>query len=219
MENCDDAELAALIKQQAGRYRAPSGLQQRIAADLAQATAAPRTVMPAPSVWQRWFGMGAAFAAGIAMAVALSLFFGSQGGQDRLVQQVVDSHVRSLMVAHLSDVASSDQHTVKPWFDGKLDFAPPVQDLAAAGFPLAGGRLDYLAERPVAALIYRHRLHVINLFIWPASGPSPFVAVSTVRQGYNVKSWQDDGMQFWLVSDVQAADLASFEKLLRGKSG
>ena len=128
---------------------------------------------------------------------------------DIVAEEVVSSHIRSLMANHLSDVASSDQHTVKPWFTGKLDFAPVVKDLAAQGFPLIGGRLDYLDNHPVAALIYKRRQHTINLFIWPSeqrdSDPQ-----SITMKGFNVLHWTRGHMTYWTVSDVNARDLEEF---------
>jgi len=212
----EDVELAALVKAQATYYEAPQSLRDRIGVDLAKA--APRAHRWAE--WQQWLGMGAAFACGVMLSVAITFFYGVSGQQDRLAAQVIDGHVRSLMVAHLSDVASSDQHTVKPWFNGKLDFSPPVWDLATEGFPLIGGRLDYIDERPVAALVYRHRLHTINVFVWPARSNPSVASSSTSRNGFNVTSWRDEGMQFWAVSDINSADLQRFGQLLRkqGKS-
>jgi anti-sigma factor RsiW len=117
------------------------------------------------------------------------------------------------MVNHLTDVGSSDQHTVKPWFAGKLDFAPTVKDLAAQGFPLVGGRLDYVAGRPAAALVYQRRKHVINAFSWPAASSSPQATITT--KGYNVVHWTRGGMAWWLVSDVNRSDLETLARLLR----
>jgi anti-sigma factor RsiW len=186
---------------------------------MAAALAAATPKKPAPrshSPWQFWWGMGVAFAAGAMLVVGITTIqrTGSPT-QDQLVGEVVDSHVRSLMASHLSDVASTDQHTVKPWFDGKVDFSPPVHDLASEGFPLVGGRMDYIDGHPVAALIYKARLHVINVFVWPVRDKAPALSVASARQGYNVQGWQADGMQFWAVSDVAAPDLQNFERLLQ----
>ncbi|MBV1795873.1 anti-sigma factor [Siccirubricoccus sp. G192] len=143
------------------------------------------------------------------------------GAATELRREVVAGHVRSLLGAsHLADVASSDRHTVKPWFAGRLDFSPPTPDLAEAGFPLAGGRLDYLDGRAVAALVYRRRGHVINVFVWPdaaagtSTAPRRMDAAGAARDtGHAVVHWTQDGMAFWAVSDLNAAELADFARL------
>jgi anti-sigma factor RsiW len=124
-----------------------------------------------------------------------------------VTREVVDSHVRSLLAAHLVDVESTNQHTVKPWFAGKLDFAPEVRDLSNAGFTLVGGRLDYLHSRTVAALVYRRRQHTINVFVWPAHEPERGPRTEE-RDGYHVVSWVRGGMAWWAVSDLNAGELA-----------
>ncbi len=140
-----------------------------------------------------------------ALAASLFLVMGPLQNNTSLQDEIVAGHVRSLLANHLTDVATSDQHTVKPWFNGKIDFSPPVVDLAPQGFPLVGGRVDYIGGRVVAALIYRRNGHLINIFIWPASA----VATTTSsRDGYNMTSWSRDGLMFSAVSDVSADDLA-----------
>ncbi|MBA3356983.1 MAG: anti-sigma factor [Pyrinomonadaceae bacterium] len=119
------------------------------------------------------------------------------------------------MANHLTDVPSSDQHTVKPWFDGKLDFAPPVTDLTAQGFPLVGGRLDYISNRPVAALVYQRRQHFINLFIWLSTNDSESGNKIMTRQGYNLIRWNQSGMTYWAVSDLNLNELQEFAQAVQ----
>jgi anti-sigma factor RsiW len=129
-------------------------------------------------------------------------------------QEVVTSHIRSLMANHLMDVVSTDQHTVKPWFDGKLDFAPPVRDLAKEGYPLVGGRMDYLEHRTVAVLVYHRALHPINLYVWPAADNRGLPVQQQTIQGYNVLSWKNDGFEFRAVSDLNTDELRDFVHLV-----
>ncbi len=167
------------------------------------------------------------FAAKTIMAIAastllaMSFFFGqamsTKDAPDQIAGEVVSAHVHSLMVGHLSDIASSDRHTVKPWFDGKLDFSPQVKDLSAAGFPLVGGRLDYIGSRSVAALVYKHRKHVINLMQWPVSESDGKPTFST-RRGYQMYTWTASGIKHWLISDLNGGDLQKFVNLLLNKS-
>lgn len=164
-----------------------------------------------------WGGAAAAAVVLVALIVRGVLPFGPPTG-DLTAREVVDDHLRSLTANHLTDVLSSNQHTVKPWFDGRLNFTPPVEDLGAQGFPLVGGRLDYLDNRPVAAVVYRRREHVINLFISPAEHAADALPVSQVRWGYNIVHWTKSGMAYWAASSVSGAELEKFAQLVRDES-
>ena len=181
-------------------HRAPENLRRAIIAGLG-AKAPQKRRAPA------WWRDGASFGLGAALAAALA-FLVITPAQPDLIDQVVAGHVRALQPGHLEDVVSTDQHTVKPWFDGRLDFAPPVKDLAAKNFPLLGGRLDYLAGRPVAALAYGRDKHIIDLFIWP--GSDSLIPTNAARNGYNAVHWSSGGMNFWAVSDLEAGELRRF---------
>jgi anti-sigma factor RsiW len=193
-------------------YNAPPRLRRQIRASVMGEN---RSTRRNPFGWWLSPRLGISAATVAIVALLVVLLAGRESADDRLAQEVTASHVRSLMVAHLTDIASSDQHTVKPWFQGKLDFTPQVIDLAERGFPLVGGRLDYLQGRPVAALVYQRHQHLINLFIWPTSASSASSEKTTVRQGYNLIHWTASGMAFWAASDLNRAELNEFVQLLK----
>ncbi len=210
---------SARLAQEAPRYQAPAHLRQALEARFAPApqaapVALPRAA-PAPPRWRmaggRMAGWRPAIGAG-GLALAASLALALWPGPDRMPDAVVSGHIRALQPGHLLDVPSTDQHTVKPWFDGRLDYAPPVRDLAAHGFPLQGGRLDVLEGRPVAALVYGRRQHAIDLYVLP--GHSAAGGTGAIN-GYNFIDWSENGMRFWAVSDVSANELAEFVRLWR----
>jgi anti-sigma factor RsiW len=194
------------------RFKAPPELQQRIRFAL---RAEAKNEKPAPTVPRRWFNAAAALAIAALALLFVLPFVQNRRADDLVAREVLAGHIRSLMADHLADVASSDQHTVKPWFDGRLDSAPPVRDLTTDGFPLVGGRLDYLDGKPAAALVYRHRKHLINLFVGPADASGSGADSTTTRKGYNVRHWVAGDMSFWLVSDLEMTELAALEALLR----
>lgn len=167
-------------------------------------------IVPAPQ-WS-WLALAATIIAAAIVAVNLVPRLQRSSGNQLLATQLIASHVRSLMASHLTDVASSDQHTVKPWLDTKLDFAPPVFDLVSDGFPLIGGRLDYIQSRPVAALVYQRRKHFINLFIWPAESVTTVSNKTMSHQGYQLVQWIDGDFNYWAVSDVNENDLQLFKQ-------
>ncbi|MEP7070198.1 MAG: hypothetical protein ABI789_13200 [Usitatibacter sp.] len=214
MTQKNDPTAEPMIARDATYYRAPDALGSRIRASLAAEARSEARSQVRPTLW-RWGGIAAAFAAVGVLSWNVALLQARGSDEDRLAREVVTAHVRSLMVeSHLNDVASTDQHTVKPWFAGKLDFAPAVADLAASGFALAGGRLDYVNGRPVAALTYRHRLHVVNVFEWPATDARDQAPRSIALQGYAVVHWTRSGIEHWAISDVAGADLVTLAELL-----
>jgi anti-sigma factor (TIGR02949 family) len=185
-------------------YReAPERLRARVAGSV-QRTGSMRRL-------QAW---AAAAVVVLAIGGGISLVRSVGVAGDTVAADVVDAHVRSLMAEHLFDVRSTDQHTVKPWFLGKLDFSPPVVDLAGAGFPLVGGRLDYISGRPAAALVYQRQKHTINVFISPTSASGAGLTQWTIR-GFHVRHWLRDGMSFWAVSDLNDAELTDFAQALQ----
>ena len=206
-------ELLALsehLRQDVPRVAASEALRARVRSRIAAAaTPDEHPAQPAP-----WWNRAprrrvASFGAGFALAASLALVWVLPGA-DGLADAVVAGHIRALQPGHLMDVASTDQHTVKPWFDGRLDFAPPVKDLKAEGFPLAGGRLDYVGGRPVGVLVYQRRQHAIDLFVWPDTGRIGAGPADGVRSGYLFRRWSQGGMMFWAVSDVSAQELDDF---------
>ena len=184
-------------------YRAPDALRARIEAMAAPEPARPKRVAAA-APW----ALSGGFAA-LAATLAVMLV---QPTTQALEVQLVDNHVRSTLAQHLVDVETSDRHTVKPWFNGKIDFAPPVVDLAPQGFPLVGGRLDYLDNRVVAALVYRRNKHVVNLFVWPAKHGVIPARDAAPPAGYSIVHWTQGPLQFWAVSDVEPRDLEAFHQ-------
>ena len=193
-------------------FHAPADLRARIRSAIKEADPEPRR----PSFW-KWNWTPALATALVLVAIlitSLTLWRTSATNDDLLAKEMVSAHIRSMMASHITDVPSSDQHTVKPWFDGKLDFAPPVTDLAAQGFPLIGGRLDYADGRPIAALVYQRRQHVINLFVFPTKDADSQNKILD-RQGYNVIHWNKAGMTFWAVSDVNVGELQAFATALQ----
>ena len=221
--NLDDEELSALIRQHATHHSAPDSLRAGIRTHiaLAEAARASQPVSMHKPWWQAigWRSATAGAAVGMALTLVLSMVivprFEAQLANPSLEDELVGDHVRSMGMGPLIEVASSDRHTVKPWFQGKLDYAPPVPDLSAAGFPLLGGRVERVGGKAVAALTYAHDQHIINVFVWPAGrGQAPQVAV---RKGFNLQHWSDSAMQVWVVSDAEAGEIEHFSVAWRGQ--
>ncbi len=203
------------LKQDALSFKAPDELRRRIKAELPLPdTSAPRLVNLNWS-WN-WLTTVMSGAAAICLVLLVGVLSTRSSSEHALSEEVVSGHVRSLMADHVMDVASTDQHTVKPWFNGKLDFSPPVKDLAAKDFPLVGGRLDYIGGRSVAALVFHRNKHTINLFIWPAKEADSKPVVISAAQGYHLIRWSDVGMVFWAVSDLNEKELMEFADLYSG---
>ena len=222
-EHAAQRALRAALRNDALYFRPSEDFATRARAAL-RATAATagaagptRPAKGFPWIFRPWLPAGAA--AALLAVIAITFFRLGPGApgpsaDELLAREVVASHIRSLMPGHLTDVPSSDQHTVKPWFNGRLDFSPPVKDLATEGFSLAGGRLDYLAGRPIAALVYGRRQHIINLMVWPAPREADRSPTAEIRQGYHLLRWTRDGMNYWAVSDLNENELREFVSLV-----
>jgi anti-sigma factor (TIGR02949 family) len=206
--------LRSGVRAHAQYHAAPAGLEQRIRGRLGlgdASAATPGRHAPWRSPFTRWLELGAVAAATAAVTWFGALQYAYRAPDVALAEQVVVGHARAVLTSHVVDIETSDQHSVKPWLSSRLDFSPPVVDLASEGFPLVGGRLDYLDHRPVAALVFRAREHVIDLYVWPdASSPRGQSTRTLAKQGYNVVHWSDAGMQYWAISDLNAAELATF---------
>jgi anti-sigma factor RsiW len=190
------------------RYTAPPSLRQRIEASLPQTKSADVVPLPSRRSLLRGFAMGSAVSA-LAATGLVAIVLRNDDAQ-RIESEVVSAHLRSLQAGHLIDVVSTDQHTVKPWFNGKLDVSPPVVDLTAQGFTLIGGRLDYLDARAIGAVVYKRRQHVINLFVAQTANTERKPATMETMQGFNVRRWREQGMNFWAVSDIGPDELTEF---------
>lgn len=197
-----------LLSAEGVRHAAPESLSRRVAAlpELAPKTANENRI-------PRWLGpaLGGALAASLA-----TVAFVPPSSSSIVDQEIVSSHVRSLQPGHLTDVQTTNQHIVKPWFNGRIDFSPPVPELADQGFPLAGGRLDSIDGKTVAAIVYHRRLHTVNLFVWPAKDSADRVFV---KDGFAVKEWSRNGLRFAAISDIPATELQQFHKLFEQRSG
>jgi len=220
----DDDELSSQIRQHATRYTAPDGLRAGIRAQVALADAG-RAARPR----QRWFGFGAlsfahfgwrtasvSFALGLACALIVLPAVQRMDLNQPMDAELVTDHVRALKVGRLTDVVSTDRHTVKPWFQGRLDYAPPVFDLAGDGFPLLGGRIEHVRGNVVATLAYARDRHMIDVFVWPSETKT--TPVRSVNKGFNVLHWADGSMQYWAVSDVEGAELERFAQLWQAQA-
>jgi anti-sigma factor RsiW len=197
------------LRSEARRYRAPPQLQERIRQAIAPRPRAFANLRRFTSGWQP-IAVAASLMLTVALSSGITADYLGTASDNRVVDDVIASHIRSLMADHLIDVASSDRHTVKPWFNGKLDVSPPAVDLAASGFPLLGGRLDYVDERPCAALVYRHDKHVINVMVWAHDGGNTAATESYSRQGYNLIHVAGDALDYWVVSDLNRSELNEF---------
>ena len=219
-DHAQQSRISAHLRQGAHYIDAPLDLISRIQSALPQDS--PR--LARSKYWNifrdwdiNWQNMGAAMATLLAALWSVGLYMALPTAGQQLAAEVIASHARSLQIDHLFDVASSDQHMVKPWFNGKLDFSPPVTDLAAQGFPLAGGRLDYLDGHPVAALIYRRNQHPINLYMWPSAGKDSMRKQRDSR-GYHLLHWNSNGMEYWVISDVAENELEHFAEIMQSLS-
>jgi anti-sigma factor RsiW len=215
LRDCDSCALARenlrALKQAAhsAYFRAPEDLRESVLTAVRASDPIPQNVVVRRAS-RSWITTGLGLAAGLLFGFFVAQNLYRHSNEQKLLDQLTDSHVRSLIGTHLTDVISSDQHTVRPWFEGKLDFAPPVEDLSGQGFPLVGGRVEYIDGRAVAALVYERRKHFINLFVWPGEASSQEVKGEKPQRGYNIVRWRGAGMNYAAVSEVAEDDLRKF---------
>jgi anti-sigma factor RsiW len=209
-----ERSLRARISASSLHFAGPGDLPGKIATNLGLPGNATRPARRAPPRQALWV---ASCAVALLTLASIALIERPPSAESLLAQQIRDGHVRSLMVRHLADVASSDQHTVKPWFAGKLDFSPWVEDLSQEGFSLVGGRLDHLDNHQAAALVFKRREHFINLFQWPSDGDRSEALRRRRENGYQIVHWRESGMTFWAVSDLNAEELREFADLVRSR--
>jgi anti-sigma factor RsiW len=201
-------------------YPLPIDLEQNVRAAIRRSAGEPSVPNRKPERAASWnpnswfYGMLGAGALALVFLAAVPRLYGPSS-DERLGQEIVEAHVRSLMANHLTDVQNSNQHVVKPWFNGRLDFSPTVQDFSDHGFPLVGGRLDYLSCRPAAAIVYYRAAHPINLFVWPAKPGETLREKTSTRQGYHLIRWSEGGMIYWIISDVNEHDLKDLAGLIQ----
>ena len=203
--------LSSAIENGSLRFKAPASLKRRVQGAIRAAKPQPRI----PIFHWRWASVAASLLLVAAVSWMVTTRWAKSSEETLLVNDIVSSHVRSMMANHVTDVASSDSHTVKPWFSGKLDYSPPAKDLTEQGFRLVGGRLDYLENRPVAALVYQRSQHFINLFVWPSNEIATGKEQQLARQGYNLIHWNQAGMTYWLVSELNLPELEECARLLK----
>lgn len=223
----DDRQLGQTIKHNVTRYEATHDLRRSVVAAISRLDAdssveeedqrSSALIAALTRLWRRWASVGISFAVGLLASVAVTAYLQRGAAEERLRDEVYSSHIRSLMPGHTYDVASSDKHTVKPWFNGKLDFAPKVVDLAGSGYVLLGGRLEYLQQHNAAAVVYQRRQHLINVFVVKIQNNTSEPQIFT-RHGINGIAWREDGLQYFAVSDLAAGELNSLVELLRSRS-
>jgi anti-sigma factor RsiW len=217
--------MSEAVRLKADYHTAPAWLEERIRAAI---PAEPKRGPTRPAWWgwvrpagslvsaADWLRPAASFAAVALLTWVVALGILRPGEDERITEEVLASHVRATLASRLFDVASSDQHTVKPWLSARLAFSPPVADLSKSDFDLVGGRLDYIGAQPVAVLVYKRRQHMIDVFVWPSEAQK--AEQTTTRDGFNIERFAKNGMSFWMVSDLNRDELEDLARLLAERS-
>jgi anti-sigma factor RsiW len=208
--------LRSVVETHATRFNAPSRLTKSLHAAFpgARTDSIPLGV----SSWWRTLAIGTTAAAVALILWSLGSTFLGRDARGVVIEEIVSAHIRSLMVDHLTDLASAERHSVKPWLSNRLDFAPPVHEFAGEGFVLLGARLDYISEKPAAAIVYRYRQHIVNVFVWPVPVSSDRSIEFSAHRGYNSATFESDGMRYWAVSDLNQKELGQLAKLILGQA-